>query len=184
MADLMTFQKGWEPATAQFEQTGVLPKGGVLEQGLWQFGGSQGMTALENYGKGFNTITPSLLSSTKAAMDAQYKTERQTVLAYLGAVSEGIQGKIDDIGQAIVDDLDKILFVIQNPGQPLPESLGGPAAATSSATGTEGAGGNAAVPGDQYTIIVNGSIYASDFPAIVEKSVIELRRRGSPAFAT
>jgi len=138
------------------------------------------------------------------------------VLAYLGTVSEGIQGKIEDIGQAIVDDLDKILFAIQNPGKALPEisakipegsvpvsGPGIPPGSYRTKDQTEGEwtppagwvppGGWGGVPvpspenegsGDQYTIIVNGSIYASDFPAIVEKSVIELRRRGSPAFAT
>jgi hypothetical protein len=176
MADLMTFQKGWEPATAQFEQSGVLPKGGVLEQGLWQFGGSQGMTALENYGKGFNTITPSLLSSTKAAMDAQYKTERQTVLAYLGTVSEGIQGKIEDIGQAIVDDLDKILFAIQNPGQPLPENLGGPATVPAATTETPAAETQA----QNVTIILNGPVYGyDDFQTKVNQAVkSEYYRKG------
>jgi hypothetical protein len=109
-------------------------------------------------------------------MDAAYKTERNLIVDYLGNMSKGIQGKIDDIGQAIVDDLDKILFAIQNPGKPLPESLGGPATVPAATTETPAAETQA----QNVTIILNGPVYGyDDFQAKVNQAVkSEYYRKG------
>jgi hypothetical protein len=134
ITDLIKFETGWEEAVAQFQKAGKLIKGGIVEQALYQFGGAGGATALQRYGQGFNTITPDLLAMTKSAMDAAYKSERQTVLDYLASlttstteaigaaqktindqldlVSGNITTAISDAASAVIEEIDKILNAI------------------------------------------------------------------------
>jgi hypothetical protein len=51
---LLKMETGWDDAVKQFQESGKLLQGGLLEQALLQYGGSAGQTAVSRYGQGFN----------------------------------------------------------------------------------------------------------------------------------
>jgi hypothetical protein len=108
ITDLIKYEKGWDQAIQDFQKTGKLAKGGILEQGLWQFGGTAGISALQQYGKGFNTITPDLLAATKAAMDASYQSTIKNALDYLGKAQQQTTDAIDTMTSAVTAQFDVV----------------------------------------------------------------------------
>jgi hypothetical protein len=54
---LLKMESGWDDAVKQFQQSGKLLQGGLLEHTIQQCGGTAGQTAVSRYGQGFNTIT-------------------------------------------------------------------------------------------------------------------------------
>jgi hypothetical protein len=184
ITDVTKFEKGWDQAIQDFQtkmkyvwdaaqkkyvQVPVgLEKGGLLEQALWKYGGAQGTTAIGNYAAGFNTVTPDLLLATKASMDAAYQMTIKDTLDYLGTAQDALNsqiesqtGAINEAKDDVVAELDLILGAIN-------KIVLAPAAETQP---------------QNVTIIVQGNVYADDFPNVVEKAVIQLNRRGSAAFA-
>lgn len=109
ITDLIKMTKDWDQAVSDFNRTGKLVRGGVLEQALYQFGGAAGTTAIERYRSGFNTITPGLLDQTKAALDKAYKDELKTSLGYL----RDIEKKTNDEISALNDTVDKQLELVR-----------------------------------------------------------------------
>jgi hypothetical protein len=100
---LLKMEKGWDEAVGQFRETGKLARGGLLEEALSRYGGSAGQTAVSRYGEGFNTITEQLLSGTKAAMDAAFRSERTGVLDVLKKAADDITAQVSDITKPIED---------------------------------------------------------------------------------
>lgn len=165
MADLVTFETRWEESVRQFQDTGKLLAGSVLQQALWKFGGAQGMTALQNYGQGFNTITPALLDMTKSAMDVAYKTERATAMDYLKGVQTSMESEIEAATDAIVTELRNILAAIQ----------GGDANATPQSVTEQGG---------VYVDMRGATVYGyDDFRARVNQAVKSEYYRGGMVYA-
>lgn len=103
ITDIIRQKTGWDKAISDFQKSGKITSGGVLEHALIQFGGSSGIKALENLKSGFNTITPDLLEKTKAAMDQAYQTAIKDALAYLGTVQKETSDKITTLTKAVED---------------------------------------------------------------------------------
>lgn len=115
-ASMTSMVQGWQQAVSQFQQTGTLVPQGLIEQGLSQYGGAAGATALTNYAAGFNTITPLLLTDTFDSLQKAYQDQITTTLDYLNQFRSQTVQKITDLNAAIndakksvVDELDKIL---------------------------------------------------------------------------
>jgi hypothetical protein len=84
-----------------------LDKGGLIAQGLLQYGGAAGAEALRLYfDEGINTITPDLLKKTGGIIDAAFKAERDTVLKYLADVADPLMDMIDDITGRLTTQFD------------------------------------------------------------------------------
>lgn len=165
MADLVAFESRWEESVRQFQDTGRLLSGSVLQQAIWKFGGTAGATALERYGQGFNTITPGLLDITKSAMDAAYKTERETALDYLKGVQTTMESEIQAATDAIVTELKNILAAIQAGG------VATPAEAVTSQGGT-------------YIDMRGATVYGyEDFESRVQTAWTSAHRRGAFSYA-
>ncbi len=103
ISGIMKLETGWDKAVQDFQKTGKLAKGGVLEQALLQYGGTAGQTAVDRYGQGFNTVTDQLLSSTKSALDAAYRAERSSVLDALTKVEQETAERITSLMKAVED---------------------------------------------------------------------------------
>jgi hypothetical protein len=110
---LLKMEKGWDEALSQFRETGKLASGGLLEEALSRYGGSAGQAAVSRYGEGFNTITEQLLSGTKAAMDAVFRSERTGVLDVLKAAAGDITKQVSDITKPIEDQFTVVSANIQ-----------------------------------------------------------------------
>lgn len=203
MADLVTFETRWEDSVRQFQDTGRLLSGSVLQQALWKFGGPAGATALANWDLGFNTITPGLLSATKAAMDIAYKTERETSLDYLTAIQSTMESEIQAASDAIVAELKNILAAIQNLGTGDTDTI---ANVTNAQTGESNAGRGPAFSDGLYVtpegnrepmrsadvfqfrgipyVVINGDVYGyEDFERKVQTAWTTAHRRGAFGYA-
>jgi hypothetical protein len=110
---LLKMETGWDDAVKQFQQSGKLLQGGLLEQALLQYGGSAGQTAVTRYGQGFNTVTDQLLAGTKAAMDAAFRNERTGVLDILKKAAGDITKQVGDITKPIEDQFTVVSTNIQ-----------------------------------------------------------------------
>jgi hypothetical protein len=110
---LLKMETGWDDAVKQFQQSGKLLQGGLLEQALQQYGGSAGQTAVSRYGQGFNTVTDQLLAATKAAMDASFRTERTGILDILKQAAGDITKQVTDITNPIEDQFTIVSTNIQ-----------------------------------------------------------------------
>ena len=110
---LLKMETGWDDAVKQFQQSGKLLQGGLLEQALQQYGGSAGQTAVTRYGQGFNTVTDQLLAGTKAAMDAAFRTERTGILDILKKAAGDITKQVGDITKPIEDQFTVVSTNIQ-----------------------------------------------------------------------
>ena len=110
---LLKMETGWDDAVKQFQQSGKLLQGGLLEQALLQYGGSAGQTAVSRYGQGFNTVTDQLLAGTKAAMDAAFRTERTGMLDILKQAAGDITKQVGDITKPIEDQFTVVSTNIQ-----------------------------------------------------------------------
>ena len=115
--------QGWDQAVAQFQQTGKVPVGGTLYQGIQQYGGNAGQVALDRLNQGFNTITPTLLADTYTRMQDAYQKEITSALDYLGSVQretvdqiEALDQSINNAKQAVVDVLNAILVQTRRHG--------------------------------------------------------------------
>ena len=97
----------------QFQQSGKLLQGGLLEQARLQYGGSAGQTAVSRYGQGFNTVTDQLLAGTRAAMDAAFRTERTGILDILKKAAGDITRQVGDITRPIEDQFTVLSTNIQ-----------------------------------------------------------------------
>jgi hypothetical protein len=102
-----------DDAVKQFQQSGKLLQGGLLEQARLQYGGSAGQTAVSRYGQGFNTVTDQLLAGTKAAMDAAFRTERTGILDILKKAVGDITKQVSDITKPIEDQFTVVSTNIQ-----------------------------------------------------------------------
>lgn len=126
VSNLIGWESGWDKAVQDFftgmkytwsesmkryvqVPLGLVP-GGTIEQAIRQYGGQAGLTALDNYAKGFNTITPALLQSVKTAMDADYQAKIKSALDYLGTLQRTTNDKITALTTKITDQL----RVVQN----------------------------------------------------------------------
>jgi len=110
---LLKMETGWDDAVKQFQQSGKLLQGGLLEQALLQYGGSASQTAVSRYGQGFNTVTDQLLAGTKAAMDAAFRTERTGILDILKQAAGDITKQVGDITKPIEDQFTVVSTNIQ-----------------------------------------------------------------------
>jgi len=110
---LLKMETGWDDAVKQFQQSGKLLQGGLLEQALQQYGGSAGQTAVSRSGQGFNTVTDQLLAGTKAAMDAAFRTERTGILDILKQAAGDITKQVGDITKPIEDQFTVVSENIQ-----------------------------------------------------------------------
>ncbi len=88
--------------------------GKVLTEMLQQYGGAEGAEAVRRLGAGFTTVTTSLLETTKANMEAAYKSEREGVLAYIDQAQSQIQQRSDEIQAAIEGQFDVVSKNIQD----------------------------------------------------------------------
>lgn len=113
IAGLLRMQSGWDEAVRQFQQSGKLPQGGLLEQALLQYGGSAGQTAVSRHGQGFNTVTEQLLAGTKAAMDAAFRMERSGILDILKKAAGDITKQVGDVTKPIEDQFTVVSGNIQ-----------------------------------------------------------------------
>lgn len=165
MADLVTFESRWEDSIRQFQDTGRLLSGSVLQQALWKFGGVAGATALSRWDQGFNTITPGLLDATKAAMDVAYQTERATALDYLKGIQSTMESEIQAASDAIVTELRNILAAIQG------DASQEPAQAVTAQGGT-------------YIDMRGATVYGyEDFESRVQTAWTTAHRRGAFSYA-
>jgi hypothetical protein len=113
ISGLLKMETGWDDAVKQFQQSGKLLQGGLLEQALMQYGGSAGQTAVSRYGQGFNTVTDQLLAGAKAAMDAAFRTERTGILDILKQTAGDITKQVGDITKPIEDQFTVVSENIQ-----------------------------------------------------------------------
>jgi len=100
MIDLM---KKFQDARTEFEKTGKILPGGIMEQMLGTYGGSAGLAALDKYKQGFNTVTPQLLDTMQKNMEKAFKDERKNVYDYLADIQSKTQTSVDDISSKIED---------------------------------------------------------------------------------
>lgn len=121
ISSLIKAEKGWDQAISEFQtkmkyewnsaynkwvQTPVgLEPGGILQTALEKYGGSAGATAISNYAAGFNTITPSLLATTKSAMDIAYENEITSSLDYLGRAQADLQDKVTALTTSVLNEI-------------------------------------------------------------------------------
>jgi len=197
---------GWDDAVSQFQSSGKLIKGGVIEQALLQYGGTAGKTAVERYGEGFNTISAGLLAETKAAMDKAYQDKVKDLLGDLNKAETQVKSEIERLTEAVTTQFDAV-------GQKITDAIA--AAATLVTTeidtmlhnlkygvttvtpngntipGGTGIGDNGTVPGDNngdtkipdITININGDVYGNaDFDARVAQAVTTAWRNGGFAY--
>ena len=140
----------------------------MLEHALSRYGGSAGQAAVSRYGEGFNTITDQLLSGTKAAMDATFRSERTGVLDVLKKAAGDITTQVSDITKPIEDqftvvstniqaafqsaadaaiaELDRILAKIDEIGKSTSEMVGSIAGSDTGAGATVPGSGNLQEP--------------------------------------
>jgi hypothetical protein len=122
IAQLIKIEKGWDQAVQDFQTkmkfewndayqkwvsvpVGLEP-GGVLETALKKYGGAEGLAAISNYAKGFNTVTPDLLKATKSAADLAYENEITSSLAYLGQAETETNDKITTLTNGVLAQFD------------------------------------------------------------------------------
>lgn len=136
MTNLIRMQKGWQDELAQFQKSPHLQKGGLIAAALGEFGGEEGLRALDRYNKGFAAISPELLKNVKKTMDKAFREERSRVLDYLSEIEEktsteitqitekinaqfklvtdGIAKAFEEARKAALEELDKILKAVND----------------------------------------------------------------------
>jgi hypothetical protein len=129
LSGMIGTEQNWSKIATPF--TKLTPQ---LKEALLTYGGDEGKTAVENYGKGFNTITQGLLDTTKEAMDEAYQAAVQDALDYIGTaqqetsdkimtlttavetqftiVSGNITDAIGDAKTALVDEIEKLITAV------------------------------------------------------------------------
>jgi len=149
LSGLAGMEKGWDKAAQEAAAGGRIS--GSMLRALGEYGGSEGRAAVEKYREGFNTVSPELLESTRAAMDQAYQSAIRDALSYLGTVEketadkittltaavetqlaaagDGISGAIDRAKTEVVDALNRMIVTLVStknaenaPSVPAPEA--------------------------------------------------------------